>query len=68
MTFSYIFFIFFNRLHPLWHIVHLLHHDIYIRKVICEFQVQQYDEIDDVIIPIKLVFVLKKNNKNKNKD
>jgi len=55
-----------NRLHPLLRIVHLLHHDIYIRKVVFEFPVQLYDEIDDVIIPIALVFVLK--NKTKNKD
>jgi len=53
-----IYFLIFNRLHPLLHIVHLLHHDIYIRKVIFEFPVQLYDEIDDVIIQVKLVFVL----------
>jgi hypothetical protein len=47
-----------NRLHPLLHIVHLLHLDIYIRKVIFEFQVRLLDEIDDVIIRVKLVFVL----------
>jgi len=57
------FFFLSNRLHPLLHIVHLLHHDIYIRKVIFEFPVQWYDEVDDVIILIVLVFVLKNKTK-----
>jgi len=52
------YFFFASRFHPLRHIVHLLRHDIYIRKVIYEFLVPWYDEIDDVVIPVMLVFVL----------
>lgn len=49
-----------NRFHPLLHIVHLLHHDICIPKVIFELQVRLYDEIDGEVIPIVLVFALQK--------
>lgn len=52
-----------NRLHPWSHIAHLLHHDICIRRVICEYHFQSSDEIDDVTIPTELVFVLERETK-----